>query len=164
MKRISLLRHAKAVEARPGLDDHERPLSEKGQNQLVKLGQQLAVSDPGWDSCFSSSAARAITTAGSICKQISPSITPRVNSKLYTFDADELLSQLVFIEDDLNHPLIVGHNPALSDLTHYLSREPFGSLGTANLVSLQLDIDHWSELRKQCGKVLLLLSPKDYKG
>jgi len=163
MKRISLLRHAKAVEARPGLPDHDRPLSEKGQKQLAILGHQLQAENPGWDSCFSSSANRAINTAESVCQQITPLIAPRINSQLYTFDADELMNQLVLLDEELTHPLIVGHNPALSDLTHYLSREPFGSLGTANLVMLQLDIDHWSEMRKQCGKILLLLSPKDYK-
>ncbi len=59
-KRLTLIRHAKAVEATTFEDDHERALRGRGRRAAAELGQQLAATPP--DLILCSTAARTRQT------------------------------------------------------------------------------------------------------
>jgi len=69
-KELLLVRHAKSSWDDPSLDDHDRPLNERGLRNAPEMGKRLQGSGirPGvW---ISSTALRAITTAEVMAEQI----------------------------------------------------------------------------------------------
>ena len=154
MKRLSLLRHADALPQQAGGNDHDRPLSAFGLRQANQLAASVAATPNTWDACLSSTATRALTTAQLVCAALNPPLVIISNSHLYTFNVDQLLQELESLDDTLNHPLIVGHNPAISELLHYLCTTEHGSVATATLVTLELTTDHWLDIHRECAKIL----------
>ena len=72
MLTLSLLRHAKSSWADPGLDDFDRPLSERGENAAPRMGAYMAkhgivpeliLSSPSARTLFGSVRPTASTTA-----------------------------------------------------------------------------------------------------
>jgi phosphohistidine phosphatase len=63
MKTLVLVRHAKSAWDSPGLDDHERPLAERGLRDAPEMGRRLAERGLVPDVIRSSTAVRARTTA-----------------------------------------------------------------------------------------------------
>ena len=71
----------------------------------------------------------------------------RTEEDLYTFSAHDLLSWLVLQDDALPELLLVGHNPALTDLVNTLCPQQYlDNLPTAGYVQLTLEIVAWREL------------------
>lgn len=103
---IYFLRHGDA--ARPdGLDDAERPLTEKGERQSVAAGRALAALGTEIDACLTSPKVRAAETARLACGQLG--VEPETTEELRTGPFDPLA--LAAGRGDV---LLVGHEPSLS--------------------------------------------------
>lgn len=103
---IYLLRHGDA--ARPdGLDDAERPLTEKGERQSVAAGRALAALGANVDACLTSPKLRAAETARLACEQLG--VEPEAAEELRTGPFEPL--SLAAGRGDV---LLVGHEPSFS--------------------------------------------------
>lgn len=103
---IYLLRHGDA--ARPdGLDDAERPLTEKGERQSAAAGRALLALGSSVDACLTSPKVRAAETARLACEPLG--VEPEVAAELTTGPFDPL--DLTAGRGDV---LLVGHEPSLS--------------------------------------------------
>jgi len=103
---IYLLRHGDA--ARPdGLDDAERPLTEKGERQSVAAGEALVALGANVDACLTSPKVRAAETARLACKQLG--VEPETAEELRTGPFEPL--SLAAGRGDV---LLVGHEPSFS--------------------------------------------------
>lgn len=144
MKTLYVLRHAKAASDEPGRDDIDRPLAERGQRESARLGKYIAEAGirPGLVCC--SPAIRARETLAAVLAAVG--VLPVVYDEyLYGATAKDLLALLRALPNDLNAVMIVGHNPALSDLVNALSSVE-DDLPTATLVTLDAPVDHWSSM------------------
>ena len=161
MKHLFLVRHAKSSWADETLSDRERPLSARGVSQLAPLGNALKSVGAFEGEVYSSSARRAVATLQGILPDTVAAERYHTLSALYTFDYRRLLA---WLEEQADAPQItlVGHNPALLELAQSLLKQPPEQLPTASVIHIRLSIKHWRQIGRGKGKLVALITPKDY--
>jgi phosphohistidine phosphatase len=112
--RLVLMRHGKAAPTGPDGDRH-RPLLEEGRDQAVSVGQRIRAL--GWwpDRALVSDAARARQTHAALV----PAIPADVEPEIYSGGVVALRRRL--LEAPPGRWIVVGHNPALSELASRLT-------------------------------------------
>jgi phosphohistidine phosphatase SixA len=113
--RLHLLRHADAGDRSTwsGPDD-ERPLSDEGRAQADRLGAFLRASGFEPDSILTSPRTRARETAELVAEYLGRSVS--ICEPLAEGPTLEELEALLSAAGDPRLPLLVGHDPALSEL------------------------------------------------
>jgi phosphohistidine phosphatase len=134
--RLHLLRHAHAgdPDAWEG-DDALRPLTQKGRRQSERLGRFLAERGIRPDVIVSSPKVRALQTAEIVAAGLG--MTVRLDERLADgFGKRELWASL----DELGarEPMLVGHDPDLSELLRYLVDAAGVSLRKSALATVDL--------------------------
>lgn len=142
MRRLTLVRHARAVAARDSLIDFDRVLSPEGITEAKEMAQRLARRAPRPDFVLSSSAARASHTAA-LFAQAWEDDPPRIElqSRLYLATPEILLEAVHELAG--TDVLIVGHNPGLSELARRAAQQPLGDLATSAVLQLEFDASDW---------------------
>jgi phosphohistidine phosphatase len=110
--RIYLLRHAKALSARPGERDFDRALSDEGYADAEIVADKAA--DKGYipDLVLSSTALRCRQTSEAIRRTVGPEVEFRFVDELYDAPADRYLNIIASQATD-NSVMLVGHNPVI---------------------------------------------------
>ena len=162
-KQLLLLRHAKSSWKGDDVSDRERGLNNRGRRNAPVMGRALA-SLVAPQPIHVSPARRAQLTLGGL-QDGWPEMQREQHisaEELYTFSMHDLCDYLVgggFNESSL---FLLGHNPALTELTNYLCGEAvLTNLPTAGFVQLALDIDDWSLLEPACATLTRHLFPRE---
>lgn len=150
-RRLILLRHGHAEEGR---DDFARRLIDAGRRAARQAGQALAHARFQPQLVLTSPAPRARETAELVAQGCGYDSQPRADRSLYLGEPLAYLAVLRALPDTLSRVLLVGHNPALSDLACELllrggpaARGQAGvELRPAEFVELALELDGWQEL------------------
>lgn len=146
MKTLILVRHAKSSWDHPGLDDHERPLSERGLRDAPRMGRRLADRGLAPDVVLSSTAVRALTTAELMAEAIGVERDRIVaDERLYATSAAGLLEVIGELDSSVQTAMVVGHNPEMTSLAQRFTDE-IGHLPTCAVVEFRFDADAWDEL------------------
>ena len=146
MKTLILVRHAKSSWKHPGLPDRLRPLNKRGQHDAPVMGKRLAKREITPDLIVSSPAARAMATAESIAREIGhPEEEIRADERLYGASAFELLEIIQELDDALEHVMLIGHNPGLTDLANDLGCD-IDNIPTCGIVEMEFDTDSWAHV------------------
>lgn len=159
MKRLTLIRHAKASSA---LDenDFDRPLSPQGLIEAPEMARQFARQGDRPDRMLTSGAVRALTTARIFAEALElPDTQLEVLPEIYSAYDTTLVNLLQWQPDRCRHLALVGHNPAISQLAQYLSGRVL-NLNPCGVLQLQLSITQWCELSEACGSILHHEYPK----
>ena len=158
MKTLLLMRHAKSSRDDPSLSDHDRPLNERGKTDAPRMGRLLRNEGLTPDLIISSSATRALATAGAVgegCHYTDPAGV-RVAPELYPGDSPSYVRILREIPEEFHRVLVIGHNPAietfLSELVHEAEILP-----TAAVAVVQLPIERWKKLTAKAHGVLKIV-------
>ncbi|MCX8056870.1 MAG: histidine phosphatase family protein [Ignavibacteria bacterium] len=164
MKNLLIIRHAKSSWDNPDLTDFERPLNQRGIEDAKLMSSVLKHHNLKFEKIFCSTANRAKMTIEIFEKEsaIEKNIIQYVD-ELYNASRKDLLNFLKQINNSLTSIGIVGHNPGLTDLTHYLLDDFDSELPTCSLVLIELTIDNWSELHSGMGQLKFFEYPKKYK-
>ncbi|MCB0733868.1 MAG: histidine phosphatase family protein [Flavobacteriales bacterium] len=160
MKKLLVVRHCKSDWDNPGLPDHDRPLNQRGLNDLPKIASRLTELQPTVEKVFHSTAKRAADTARYIHQNWNPGIPISDKSVLYTFSAHELRYFISTLPDELSAVMIVSHNPGLTDLINDLTRIRLDNLPTGGFCMMEFDVDSWSKIRDRSAEVDFLEYPK----
>ncbi len=164
MKRLTILRHAKAELPEQHPSDFVRPLTKRGEKDALITAAFLAQLDPRIDWILSSPALRAEQTAKVVLKRLSGNVPLMVDAQIYEADAGQLLMLLRAIPPEVEHALLIGHNPALESLVAGLCSGSPDSLecrlATSTLAHLQIEIAWWDQLRWGAGVLQLLVPPR----
>ena len=135
--RLHLLRHAHAGDAIDWEgDDDLRPLTQKGRHQAERLGRFLHDHSVRPDVIVSSPKVRALQTAEIVAAELG--MTVRRDDRLAgSFGKRELWALL----DELGarEPMLVGHDPDLSDLLTYLIDAAGLSMRKGALATIDLE-------------------------
>ncbi len=119
---LILTRHGKSDWDDPALDDHDRPLTERGHRSAAAIGRWLAerATIPG--AALVSSARRTLETWSGIAAELPQRVEPGVSDGLYHAGAAKMLAQI----RTLAHPvaIVVGHNPGIGELAGRLVQAP----------------------------------------
>ncbi len=165
MKRLFLLRHARAAF---GTTDRDRPLARRGQQDASWLGQHLK--QLGWlpDHILCSSASRARETLENLQMGAQTVFSTKFRDDLYLASADHMIDQIRQLPQNINTPMIIGHNPGLSVLFHNLAeKHPRNShvltYPPCCLSLLEFNIDNWSRIKKHTGQLITVIIPADHK-
>ena len=162
MKRLIIVRHAKAAMAGPRDGDSDRPLAPRGESDAVEMGRRLARCKVHPDAIVTSSAARTLATARLIARELDfPWDEIGVVKSIYLADAETLLDTVRELDDRVEAALLVGHNPGISELAQALARDFSQELPTTAVVSIDLPADTWAGVRRGSGSLRSFDYPKN---
>ena len=141
VKRLIVMRHAKSSWKDPNLDDHERPLNNRGRRDAPMVAD--AIFERGWipELILVSSSKRTLQTLEGMSHRMGK--TPfEVRSGIYHATVIDLVEEL---EDMLDNgtTMIIGHNPGSEILVNHLSGE-WHTMPTATAVLLLHSGSSWS--------------------
>jgi phosphohistidine phosphatase len=163
MKTLYLVRHAKSSWKYPSLDDFERPLNKRGRKSAPLMGKFLKKLKTAPDIIISSPASRAAMTARIIADMINyPLERIRYSEHIYEFSDDALIYVIEQIDNAVNKAMVVGHNPALTDLANYIGDQPISNIPTCGIFCVDLDITSWEKIDAHCGIVKFFEFPKKH--
>jgi phosphohistidine phosphatase len=123
MKRLLLLRHAKAVPATDPLVDIDRPLADRGERDARRIGERLREQRLQPTLILASPAARALRTAQLVAGAIDyPRDGIALDRRLYLAEPAAIIEIIGAQDAAIDTLLVVGHNPGLTELAHQLLR------------------------------------------
>jgi phosphohistidine phosphatase len=154
VKRLLILRHAKAEKDAPRRDDFERALSPRGEADAMEAGRRLAARGTVPDAIVSSPAQRALQTAKIVARELDfPWGSIRREKVAYLADAETLLRVAQLCEEDVGVLMLVGHNPGVSELVRALVRRFDEDLPTCAVAAIDCAADTWGGVRPGCGSL-----------
>ena len=170
MKAILLLRHAKSAWDDSRLDDHDRPLSRRGEKAAKAVAEHIASTGPRPDLILCSTATRARQTLGPLVHRLAAPAPPiSLERGLYLAPAETLLERLRNLPDDVGSVLMIGHNDGLWHLAEVLAGhgEPAmldalrGKYPTAALANLRAPIESWRDLALGSAELIEFIRPRE---
>ena len=159
MKTIYFVRHAKSSWDDPALSDHDRPLNARGKRDALFMGKKLL--QLGWipEKIISSTAKRAKKTAKKINKSLNAGKI-ELNKNLYLASPQTIFSVLRRQPEDTDRVMIVAHNPAMTEIINYFSKDFIPNVPTAGIFRVDFNIDDWAQINFQNGKLIDFIYPK----
>ncbi len=161
MKTLYVARHAKSSWEHAGLDDHDRPLLEKGKKRTRKIIEYLLSQDVTFDFIISSTAVRAAETAVFIAKACNyPLDEIKFDPAIYHANAKAIFDQFLDLDDAYKSVLIVGHNPTFTNFVNHFMKPPIDWLPTSGVVCIRFDTDKWDQISVAPHQVVFAAFPK----
>lgn len=139
MIKLALVRHAKSDWANANLDDHDRPLNDRGQRDAPRMARALAETGFRPDRIISSTALRARTTAADFAAEFGLEV--QLDAELYGAPASTLLR--VAAASGAPSVMIVAHDPGMSVLAGRLSDDGITQMPTCAVATFTWDEDDW---------------------
>lgn len=162
MKTLYLLRHAKAALGSVDTKDFDRPLNERGVSDAHMMARRLKDQGVAIDLIVSSPALRAMTTATIVADVFEkPEQDIVLDRQIYLAGSAKLLQIVSFFDESAQSAILVAHNPALTDLSELLARSGIADIPTAGLVSIEIPVDNWLEVREGDAKLTAFDYPKN---
>ena len=119
---LYLLRHAKAKAPSLEQRDAERKLTGRGRRAAAALGSRFAALGPLPELVVTSPAARAAATAAEWAREAGFPVDRIVrDERIYEARAGTLLALIHDLDESLRSVLLVGHDPAFSELAGQLA-------------------------------------------
>lgn len=160
MKTLFILRHAKSSWDDPDLPDFDRPLNKRGLQAAPFVGSLMRERRLHVDLILSSPARRARETAALVKEAADFSAEIRHDERIYEASPMSLLYLVAESDDALESVLLIGHNPGLEGLVKILTGGGL-SMPTAALAEIELNVDSWSKIAAESGKLKSSVRPKD---
>lgn len=163
MKNLYLLRHAKSDWSNPGENDFERTLNKRGKKDAPLIGAFIKKLEIPIELIISSPAIRAKSTALQIAEKSGLNKEEiHFFDELYNFNHQPYLSIIQSINDDLSNILLVAHNPALEQLSAYLSGTTYDAyrIPTCGFLHFNIDVKNWKDLEFGCGNLRWMVIPR----
>ena len=146
MKVITFLRHSKSSWDYDILDMH-RPLSPVGIEKIKKTAISSKDQFISSEIIFTSSANRALYTSILLSKNLLINFNKiKICDELYTFKLSEVFEFIKNIDNIYSNVILVGHNPAYTEISNYFSENKIINLPTARWFSLKFKSDNWSDI------------------
>lgn len=128
MDELYIVRHGIAVpHGTPGMADDERPLTNKGEQRMKQIGRGLVTLDMKPDRIVTSHLIRARRTAQIVAQELGLVDSLEVSSALGADASAEAIRDWLR-ERNESRLMIVGHNPAFTDLVSLLTVGEVGKL------------------------------------
>jgi phosphohistidine phosphatase len=166
MRRLMLLRHAKAV-PQGELADENRPLAERGRSDMAAIASFAAAEDLAPDLALVSPAIRTRETWELLLPAFRTPPDHRMESRLYAAPAEQILYLIRETADEIRSLMLVGHNPGLEDAARILTGAGEtdalirfgGAMPTGSLAVIELS-GGWANLQERAGRLEIFVTPK----
>jgi phosphohistidine phosphatase len=166
VKTLYLMRHAKSSWDDPRLADEDRPLTARGHKAADRMARYMKGAGFVPSVVLCTSALRARETLELLRPVLSKETTVKIEPRLYSASSKELLTRIKRLSPTATSVLLIGHNPAMQDLTLGLVsktrkfktiREKFP---TGALAVLAADVDEWRHLEPGKASLVDFVTPK----
>ena len=165
MKRIYIVRHAKASWHSSILKDYNRPLKKTGIKDATQIAQYLNQKKYTPDYVLSSGSVRTVETTNVMIQELfnNTSLCP-INFKkiLYNTSIEIILDLIKTIDKQYKEVMIVGHNPISTIFINEMSNTIIDNLPTSGVGIIEFDATSWLEINKD-GKLIEFVYPKKLK-
>lgn len=146
MKHLWLARHAKSDWNDSGIPDFDRVLNERGLRDAPAMGRWLASRGVKPQVMVTSPAKRALQTAELLAQGMGFSEAfifhePRIYEAT-TGDLEEVIEES---DDNINHLMLVGHNPGLTRLVNVLGAQ-LDNLPTCAVAAMSFEARRWVDI------------------
>lgn len=160
---LYLLRHAQSADKQPSQPDKERELTPQGMRDALAIGGYIYRQKINLDLILSSTAMRATHSAELMADAAKVDLEKiRLEEELYTASIRTFLN-LINQQEDTNHSIMyVGHNPVISYLAEYLTKEEIGDLPPAGLVVIRCQAAHWKDISQGSGELMTNVTPGNF--
>jgi phosphohistidine phosphatase len=121
----------------------------------LKLGLDLIVTSP---------AARTLATAAAYLQAFGlPDECLRTQATIYTAEYGDLADVVQGLPDSADRILLVGHNPAISNLARWLDGgHDFEPFAPATIAVYSIDTDRWAQVAPNLSRPIARLAPRRY--
>jgi phosphohistidine phosphatase len=176
VKRLVLLRHAKAIPAAPDLDDRDRRLADRGRSDAIRMGQFLKEESCVPELVLCSTALRTRETLDLVVPQLGAAPVTRLLPELYLARWLTIVNLVRQVREKADTMMIVGHNPGLEECAKKLARPPGDTKArklhqllqseypTAAVAVFEFDVDIWSAIERGEGELQNFVRPRDFRG
>ncbi len=176
MKRLVLLRHAKAIPAAPDLEDRDRRLADRGRSDAIRIGQFLKEENCVPELVLCSTALRTRQTLDLVVPQLGAAPVTRLLPELYLARWLTIVNLVRQVRERAETLMIVGHNPGLEECAKKLARPPGDTKArklhqllqseypTAAVAVFEFDVDVWSAVERGEGELQNFVRPRDFRG
>jgi phosphohistidine phosphatase len=168
MKRVFLVRHAKASPPEGAMKDHERPLNERGQNAAVHMGKFMNGEGFLPDFALCSTAVRTKETLEILEKQWDRIPLKTYKPLLYSGGKTPYLHSIYTAHASDDSILLVGHNPDIQEVALHLLKSSFPEIrqkinhkyATCGLLVLDFDTQMWDDIQTALPINAVYMTPK----
>jgi phosphohistidine phosphatase len=162
IKRITLLRHAKAATGDSSTPDRERPLNERGRRDAPLMGRCLRAMGARPSLILTSPARRTLQTAQLVAREIDyPHEFLQREHDLYLASSNDILAVIARQDNAFNDMVVCGHNPGLTDLANQLTGAGIDNIPTGGFVIIEAPIREWQDLKD--GRLVTFDCPKNHR-
>ena len=169
MKRLYLLRHAKAERDSESGEDFDRPLAERGFRDAKALGRFLSARDWRPHLMVTSTARRTLQTVERMTADWPKPVAIVEEPGLYLASPELLLDSVRVSSDKAASLMLVAHNPGIENLAIELNRNVaseaarrmYKKFPTCGLAVFELSIERWSRVSPDLARLVAYFGPKD---
>ena len=162
MKRLYVVRHAKASWSNNVSSDYERPLDSKGESDIKKLSLYLKSKNYTPEYILTSAAKRTLETSKIISSVLFDKIIPPLKEEPLIYEASEttFLNIISSIDSKYNSLMIVGHNPTITSLINEVSDAIIDHVPTSGIAVIDFKQPNWI-IKSNSGKIIEFIYPKN---
>ncbi|MCB1336836.1 MAG: histidine phosphatase family protein [Maritimibacter sp.] len=162
--RLILTRHAKSAWGDPSMDDHDRPLNQRGEKSAEAIGGWLASNRYIPSFALVSSAKRTRQTWALIAKAFDPLPEVVHSEELYHAEPGILMERLR--KTQAASVMMVAHNPGIAYFAQGLVKDlpgdaRFERYPTGATAVIDFDAPDWAQVAWNSGRVVDLAFPRD---
>jgi len=157
MKKLLLIRHAKAVHDM-SYEDFERPLKHSGIKDAELMAERLLSKKIIPQQLIASPALRTLSTADIFAEFLSLT-KPKEDLRIYEASRLTLLDLINGLDNEKDFMGLVGHNPTMEQIIHYLTGE-LVEFPTCAIALIEFDLDDWGAVSAQTGSLKWYSIPK----
>lgn len=166
---LYLFRHAKSSWDNLDLADFDRPLAPRGEMASKAMGQYFELADIHPDLVLCSPSARTRATLENVLPALGSPKAVTYDDGLYHASSRSLVDRLKSISPEHSSVMIIGHNPGMENLAHFLIGKGHsedlarirGKFPTAALAILELPKGGWPGIAPQSCHLHSFVVPRD---
>jgi phosphohistidine phosphatase len=161
MKKLIFIRHGKTEDPVQEISDFERSLTLKGKIVSRIMAQRFMEKENSPGIIVTSPAFRALETAFIFAREFEIDTENIIlNSVLYyKMNLQNLHGILAKIDEATETVTMFGHNPSFTQMVNSLSREGCDFVPKNGIVCISFNINTWSEIGRNIGKMEYFLKP-----
>jgi phosphohistidine phosphatase len=160
-KHLFLYRHGEAAQSHSKDGDRERELTSKGISHSNQVGTYLISNHFDVTTIFSSTALRAHQTAAITAEAMKIDTSEIIlEEELYEATTRMFFEFITRLDSVHNSVMCVGHNPTITYLAEYFTKESIGDIVPAGVVIIKFEINSWSDVSQGNGQLIKYITPE----
>ncbi len=84
--------------------------------------------------------------------------------EIYEASARDLIELIREVDDSINHLMLCGHNPGLTELANRLTVTDTDNIPTGACLSIRLATNEWASIKPGNGAIEFFIKPRDLVG